>query len=66
VDWEDFYWAWQNNGDGHVGGHGWWMVVKTPRGSAAQTTDELPTSANLFIPTDPFALHVDAHMCIKS
>jgi uncharacterized protein YvpB len=29
VSWEDFYWAWQNNSDGAVGGHGWWMVVRS-------------------------------------
>jgi uncharacterized protein YvpB len=28
VSWEDFYWAWQNNSDGSVGGYGWWMVVQ--------------------------------------
>ena len=27
VSWEDFYWSWQNNSDGDVDGHGWWMVV---------------------------------------
>jgi hypothetical protein len=31
VSWEDFYWAWQNNSDGKVGGHGWWMVVDLQR-----------------------------------
>ena len=28
VSWDDFYWSWQNNSDGSVGGHGWWMVVQ--------------------------------------
>jgi hypothetical protein len=28
IPWEDFYWAWQNNSDGSVYGHGWWMVVR--------------------------------------
>ncbi len=78
VAWEDFYWAWQNNGDGHVGGHGWWMVAETPRESPPKTTDELPkgdergapgypfSCDDLLIPADPFTLHVDAAMCIAS
>jgi uncharacterized protein YvpB len=28
IPWEDFLWAWQNNSDGSVLGHGWWMVVR--------------------------------------
>jgi uncharacterized protein YvpB len=36
VSWEDFYWAWQNNSDGRVGGHGWWMVVRGYQSVAAQ------------------------------
>ena len=66
VAWEDFYWAWQNNGDGHVGGHGWWMVAETPQVSAPQTTDVLPQVDALFIPVDPFTLHVEVGMCIES
>jgi len=70
VAWEDFYWAWQNNGDGHVGGHGWWLVAETPRESPPMTADELsndPFSCDdLLIPVDPFALHVDVDMCIAS
>jgi hypothetical protein len=30
VPWGDFYWSWQHNSDGAVGGHGWWMAVDTP------------------------------------
>jgi len=29
IPWDDFYWAWQNNTDGSVLGHGWWMVVRS-------------------------------------
>lgn len=29
VSWDEFYWAWQNNSDGNIGGHGWWMVVRS-------------------------------------
>jgi uncharacterized protein YvpB len=73
VPWEDFYWAWQNNGDGHVGGHGWWMVPEMPQESLA---DELPVGDEggtvcylfscdgLFLPVYPFTLHVDVGMCI--
>jgi uncharacterized protein YvpB len=76
--WEDFYWAWQNNGDGHVGGHGWWMVAETPRENPPMTTDELskgdgrgvpscPFSCDdLVIPVNPFTLHVSAAMCVAS
>jgi hypothetical protein len=42
------------------------MVAETPQVSAAQTTDELSTGGDLFIPVDPFTLHVDADMCIES
>jgi hypothetical protein len=41
VTWEDFYWAWQHNSDGPVGGRGWWMVsVPT---ITAVTTRENPS-----------------------
>jgi uncharacterized protein YvpB len=78
VAWEDFYWAWQNNGDGHVGGHGWWMVAYTPGESASVSVDELiqdkePAEFSylfscdeLLILADPLALSVDAPMCVLS
>ena len=37
VSWEDFYWSWQNNSDGHVGGHGWWMVVPNDSSTTAES-----------------------------
>jgi uncharacterized protein YvpB len=76
VPWEDFYWAWQNNGDGHVGGHGWWMVAETPAESPPVAADELPVGDevscscgpffcdDLLVPVDPFALYVDVDMCL--
>lgn len=76
VAWEDFHWAWQNNGDGHVGGHGWWMVAQMPSENSLVRVDELPRSEargapsytfsydDLLIPLDPLALHVDADMCM--
>jgi hypothetical protein len=78
VAWEDFYWAWLHNGDGHVGGHGWWMVAERPPESQPQVTDELPKGDegdvpghpflydDLLIPADPFTVHVNADMCIES
>jgi hypothetical protein len=78
VAWEDFHWAWLNNGDGHVGGHGWWMVAETPPESPSRTAGELPTGDeedapgypfsydDLLIPANPFALHIDVEMCIAS
>jgi uncharacterized protein YvpB len=78
VAWEDFYWAWQYNDDGYVGGHGWWMVAEMPEASGAKATDELPKGVegnatdypflyeDLLIPADPFTLHVDIEMCIVS
>jgi uncharacterized protein YvpB len=78
VAWEDFYWAWQNNGDGHVGGHGWWMVAGTPEENPPMTTDEPPEGDehgapcypfsydDLLIPANPFTLRVDAAMCVAS
>lgn len=63
VAWEDFFWAWQNNGDGHVGGHGWWMVSESPRQSPYQTAVEMSRDSFLLIP-DPLALHVEVGMCL--
>jgi uncharacterized protein YvpB len=63
VAWEDFFWAWQNNGDGHVGGHGWWMVAEAPRKRPPQAP-EMPTIDLLLIPADPLALHVEVEMCL--
>ena len=67
VAWEDFYWAWLNNGDGHVGGHGWWMVVETPRERPPQIASELDGHTfsydDMLIPADPFTVHVDLDMC---
>ena len=74
--WEDFHWAWQNNGDGHVGGHGWWMVAETPEESPPMTTDDSPEGEergapsypisydDLLIPANPLPLHVDAAMWV--
>ena len=36
VSWEGFYWSWQNNSDGSVGGHGWWMVVQDDSSTTAE------------------------------
>jgi uncharacterized protein YvpB len=78
VAWEDFYWAWQNNGDGHLGGHGWWMVLEMPEPVAPMENDELVKedtvgtlddsflSRDLLILVDPLALYADAHMCVPS
>jgi len=76
VAWEDFYWAWQNNGDGYVGGHGWWMVAEmpaqSPRPASGDTAQDDGIAASvqlfsldgLFILADPPALSVDAEMCV--
>jgi uncharacterized protein YvpB len=76
VAWEDFYWAWQNNGDGHIGGHGWWMVAEMPAESPSVASGETARGGEiapagrvfsvdgLFILADPLALHVDAEMCV--
>ena len=78
VAWADFYWAWQNNGDGHVGGHGWWMVADmTAQNSSTEAGDvdigdESATSIgflscdDLLILADPLALSFDAPMCVPS
>jgi hypothetical protein len=67
VAWEDFYWAWQNNGDGHVGGHGWWMVAQTPQAPLPIAVDypqggETGSCCGPFSNHDlfiPLGLHVD-------
>jgi uncharacterized protein YvpB len=76
VAWEDFYWAWQNNGDGHVSGLGWWMVVEppgqgarlagaAPAGGGENVLPELPFSPDdLLIVSDPLLFHVDLEMCV--
>jgi hypothetical protein len=63
VAWEDFFWAWQNNGDGHVGGHGWWVVSEAPQESPPQAA-EISGGDPLLIPADPLALHVEVEMCL--
>ena len=66
VAWEDFYWAWQNNGDGHVGGHGWWMVAEMPEQASPVTPGDPGRGDDLLVLSDPLALYVDAAMCLLS
>ena len=75
VAWEDFYWAWQNNGGGHIGGHGWWMVAETPQATSPVAVNEPPGSEvgpprypfsydDLFIPIGPICFYDDVALYV--